>query len=133
PLASWSASSPTCAESGRVLSAFARRPTTSSWGRRSSHLGRSAWSARSGSPRPSSSVSAEQASAGGERLPRQRRGTTPQMIGRYPDYDVLDEADHWDEVTRRVVLDRVHDVPPFRFFDQSERETVKAFCDTITA
>ena len=31
--------------------------------------------------------------AGGEprpdRLPRQRRGTTPQMHGRYPDFDVL--------------------------------------------
>ena len=26
-------------------------------------------------------------------LPRQRRGTTPQMIGRYPDYDVLRRAD----------------------------------------
>ena len=25
-------------------------------------------------------------------LPAQRRGTTPQMIGRYPDYDVLSEA-----------------------------------------
>ena len=35
-------------------------------------------------------------------LPRQRRGATPQMHGRYPDYDVLAEARHWDEVTRRV-------------------------------
>ena len=25
-------------------------------------------------------------------LPRQRRGTTPQMRGRYPDYDVLGAA-----------------------------------------
>ena len=55
------------------------------------------------------------------------------MIGRYPDYDVLEEAGHWDEVTRRVVLDRVNDPPPFRFFDERERETVKAFCDTLTA
>ena len=38
------------------------------------------------------------------------------MRGRYPDYDVLDEADHWDEVTRRLVLDRVENVPPIRFF-----------------
>ena len=36
-----------------------------------------------------------------EELPRQRNGVTPQMHGRYPDYNVLDEADHWDEVTRR--------------------------------
>jgi hypothetical protein len=55
------------------------------------------------------------------------------MCGRYPDYDVLEEADHWDEKTRKVVLDRVENVPPFRFFDEQERETVKAFCDTITA
>ena len=55
------------------------------------------------------------------------------MIGRYPDYDVLDQADHWDEATRKVVLERVNDPPPFRFFDERERETVKAFCDTLTA
>ena len=78
-------------------------------------------------------MSAEQASAGGRNLPRQRRGTTPQLIGRYPDYDVLEQAPHWDEATRKVVLDRVENVPEFRFFDERERETVKAFCDTITA
>ena len=33
-------------------------------------------------------------------LPRQRRGTTPQMIGRYPDFDVLDAVDTWDEATQ---------------------------------
>ena len=47
-----------------------------------------------------------------EGLPRQRRGTTPQMHGRYPDFDVLAERSHWDEATRRVVLARVEDVPP---------------------
>jgi len=66
-------------------------------------------------------------------LPRHRRGTTPQMIGRYPDWDVLSQADHWDEVTRKVVMDRVHNVPPFRFFHENERPTLKAFCDTVTA
>jgi hypothetical protein len=75
----------------------------------------------------------EQGRPGAHGLPKQRRGTTPQSIGRYPDYDVLAEAAHWDEVTRRVVLDRVENVPAFRFFDERERETVKAFCDTITA
>ncbi len=66
-------------------------------------------------------------------LPRQRRGHTPQMIGRYPDWDVLEQAEHWDEVTRRVVLERVENVPPFRFFGEEERRTLKAFCDTLTA
>ena len=68
-----------------------------------------------------------------ERLPRQRRGTTPQLHGRYPDYDVLAQTDHWDEVTRRVVLDRVERVPLFRFFDEREQATLTACCDCLTA
>ncbi len=63
----------------------------------------------------------------------QTRGTTPQMVGRYPDYDVLGETKHWDEVTRRVVLDRVENVPSLRFFSDAEAETLKAFCDIATA
>jgi len=72
--------------------------------------------------------------AGGdpEGLPRQRRGTTPQMHGRYPDFDVLEQADHWDEVTRRVVLARL-EPPPLRFFDECEARTLEAFCDTVLA
>jgi hypothetical protein len=66
-------------------------------------------------------------------LPRQRRGTTPQMHGRYPDYDVLSQAGHWDEVTRRLVLDRVERPPSFRFFDERERATLTALCDRLTA
>jgi hypothetical protein len=68
-----------------------------------------------------------------EKLPRQRRGTTPQMRGRYPDYDVLEETAHWDEATRRVVLDRVERVPPIRFFDEREVATLGAFCDRVLA
>jgi hypothetical protein len=67
------------------------------------------------------------------RLPKQRRGTTPQMIGRYPDYDVLASASHWDDLTRSVVLNRVETVPPFRFFDDAERATLEAFCDVVLA
>ena len=66
-------------------------------------------------------------------LPRHRRGTVPQGRRRYPDYDVLEQADHWDEVTREVVLDRVHDVPPIRFFDARQEATLRAFCDVVTA
>jgi hypothetical protein len=67
------------------------------------------------------------------KLPRQRRGTTPQMRGRYPDYDVLEQTGHWDEPTRRVVLDRVERIPPFRFFDDREAATLGAFCDLVMA
>jgi hypothetical protein len=55
------------------------------------------------------------------------------MIGRYPDWDVLSQASHWDSVTREVVLERVENVPAFRFFGEEERRTLKAFCDTLTA
>jgi hypothetical protein len=64
---------------------------------------------------------------------RQRRGTTPQMVGRYPDFDVLEQADHWDDATRAVVLDRVENVPPIRFFTPHEAEALTAFCDIATA
>ena len=65
-------------------------------------------------------------------LPRQRRGITPQMRGRYPDYDVLSQASHWDEATRAAVLGRVAEVPPPRFFDATEAATLRAFCDVAT-
>jgi hypothetical protein len=55
------------------------------------------------------------------------------MHGRYPDWDVLSQADHWYEVTREVVLARVNEPAPFRFFDEAERRTLKAFCDVVTA
>jgi hypothetical protein len=62
-------------------------------------------------------------------LPRQRRGVTPQMHGRYPDYDVLAEEDHWDDVTRRVVRARVDAVPALTFFSEDEASTLTAFAD----
>ena len=67
-----------------------------------------------------------------DRLPRQRRGTTPQMRGRYPDYDVLTAATHWDPLTRRTVLERVASVPPIRFFTDQEAATLRAFCEVVT-
>jgi hypothetical protein len=68
-----------------------------------------------------------------EELPRQRNGVTPQMHGRYPDYNVLDEMDHWDEVTRRVVLERVEQAPPIRFFTAAQARTLGVFCDVVMA
>jgi hypothetical protein len=66
-------------------------------------------------------------------LGRQRRGVSPQMRGRYPDYDVLASSDHWDAPTRKVVLERVANVPPLRFFDEREAATLRAFCDVAMA
>jgi hypothetical protein len=66
-------------------------------------------------------------------LPRQRAGTTPQMHGRYPDYDVLANARHWDDVTRQAILDRVEHPPPLRFFDEAEARCLRAFLDVVLA
>ncbi len=66
-------------------------------------------------------------------LPRQRRGATPQMIGRYPDFDVFDALDTWDEATKRVVLARLQPAGPLRFFTAEEEPTLRALCDTILA
>jgi hypothetical protein len=67
------------------------------------------------------------------RLPRQRRGITPQMHGRYPDYDVLAGARHWDPATRAAVLARVERVPHRRFFEAGEFTCLCAFCDVVLA
>ena len=75
----------------------------------------------------------QQAHADPQGLPKQRRGKTPQMVGRYPEFDVLSQAGHWDEVTRSVVFDRVENVPSVRFFDEAEARTLGAFCDVATA
>lgn len=68
-------------------------------------------------------------------LPRQRRGVTPQMVGRYPDFDVFDNHDHWDPATARVVDERmrVRYGDPLAFFTPEEAPTGRAFCDLCTA
>lgn len=66
-------------------------------------------------------------------LPAQRRGISPQMHGRYPDYDVTASAGHWDPLTRRVVLERIANVPEIRFFTAVEERALRAFCDVAIA
>jgi len=68
-----------------------------------------------------------------ERLPRQERGTTPQMHGRYPRYNVLEQAEHWDPVTREVVLARLEPPGPLRFFTEREAATLSALSDVVLA
>jgi hypothetical protein len=66
-------------------------------------------------------------------LPRQRRGKTPQMHGRYPDYDCLESSGHWDALTRSVIVERVERTSRFRFFSDAEAATLDAFCDVVLA
>jgi hypothetical protein len=73
------------------------------------------------------------AEADPEGLPRQRQGTTPQMHGRYPDFDVMRHAPHWDAVTRELLEQRVAKPPSCRFFDEREQLTLGALFDEILA
>ena len=50
---------------------------------------------------------------------------------RYPGFDVLRQQDYWDEATRRLVLDRLHNIPPIRFFSPQEVETLQAVVDAL--
>jgi hypothetical protein len=65
-------------------------------------------------------------------LPRQRRGITPQMIGRYPDYDVFSAEAGWDETTKTVIKDRLSQHGPLRFFTPEEEPALRALCDITT-
>jgi len=40
--------------------------------------------------------------------------------GYYPGFTTLSQQHAWDEATRRKILERVHEIPPIRFFTPSE-------------
>lgn len=50
---------------------------------------------------------------------------------RYPDADILSQRGHWDDATREVVLDRVHNVPAFEHFDEHAQRTLEALCARV--
>jgi hypothetical protein len=50
---------------------------------------------------------------------------------RFPDADVLAQRGHWDDATRNVVMDRIHNVPEYRHFHGHERATLEALCDRV--
>jgi hypothetical protein len=50
---------------------------------------------------------------------------------RYPRADALSQRGHWDDATRQVVLDRVHNVPAFKHFDGRARATLEALCAQV--
>jgi gluconate 2-dehydrogenase subunit 3-like protein len=62
-----------------------------------------------------------------------RTGTTPGDSGRFPGFDTMREARHWDEATRDVVRQRVEHPPSVRFFDEHQWITVQALCDRLLA
>lgn len=44
---------------------------------------------------------------------------------------MLAKAHQWDHVTRDLVLARVHDVPPLRFFSEREARVAQALADVV--
>ena len=52
---------------------------------------------------------------------------------RFPGYDVLSQAEHWDPVTRELVLDRVNRVPEISFFTADEVAVLQPFVDVVMA
>lgn len=55
------------------------------------------------------------------------------MIGRYPTFDVMSAADTWDAATSAVVMARLQEPRPLRFFTPGQEPTLRAFCDTVMA
>lgn len=54
------------------------------------------------------------------------------MIGsRYPDYDVMQNADEWDERTRAIVEDRLKNPEPLGFFKPSEAKVLQAAAKVV--
>jgi hypothetical protein len=56
-------------------------------------------------------------------------GETP-----YPDFRITSSEKwnlDWDEKTRRLVIDRVENVPPYRFFSMEEAKLLEALCNCV--
>lgn len=56
-----------------------------------------------------------------------RKPLTPKTTpGYYPNFHTLDQQQYWDAATRTVVLNRLTDIKPIRFFTSSEALTMQA-------
>ncbi len=51
--------------------------------------------------------------------------------GYYPGYSTLGQQNFWDEATRQVILDRVTNVPPIRFFTGDDETLIRAIVDRL--
>jgi hypothetical protein len=51
--------------------------------------------------------------------------------GYYPGFHTLSQQDFWDEATRKLVLDRVENVPPIRFFSTEEAKLMEAVVNRL--
>lgn len=53
------------------------------------------------------------------------------QTGYYPHFRTLDQQKFWDAKTREVILDRVENMPPIRFFGPEQRALMEAICRHI--
>lgn len=51
--------------------------------------------------------------------------------GRFPGFDVVGQAKHWDDLTTSVVLGRLGRPPDIRFFTSAEEATMSSLCDHL--
>ena len=65
--------------------------------------------------------------------PPGQRAVTPQHRGRFPGFDVLEQADIWDAVTAGVVLARLAPPNDLGFFTQDERAIAEPLLDLLLA
>lgn len=49
-----------------------------------------------------------------------------QTPGYYPGFSTLDQSKYWDETTRAAIEQRLHEVPPVRFFSQEQAQLMEA-------
>jgi hypothetical protein len=83
-------------------------------------------------PQQPSSISTEEASRDPLLDRETRTALEPkQTPGYYPGFHTLDQQKYWDAATRKVVLDRVANVPPIRFFTPDEASTMYAVVERI--
>jgi hypothetical protein len=57
---------------------------------------------------------------------------TGQATGRFPGFDVLSQAGHWDNVTADLVMSRTGPPPPPQFFTETERASAAALLSQLT-
>jgi len=64
--------------------------------------------------------------------PRTKKPIGPlRQPGYYPDFSTLAQQKFWDAKTREVILDRVHNIPPIRFFAPVAVKLLEVICDRI--
>jgi hypothetical protein len=51
--------------------------------------------------------------------------------GYYPGFSTLRQQAFWDDATRQVVLARIHQIPPLRFFSEQEAALLQCIADCV--